>query len=453
MQNNIQKKISTILFHLFFFIPILSIIGPFFPDLIISITVIFSFIIFLNTSNEKFFNNIKKFDYFILVFLLFYLFILVSSSINFFNSSDFSFENIKRYFSRSLFLFRFIFYPICIIYIAKKFQIDVNKKSLYLFILTILFVIFDTLFQYFNGKDIFGFVPMERNQLAIGRLSGPFGDELIPGSFLMRYFFLSILFIFICFQNKKQYFNYIILIFIISCLITIVLTGERAVTLLSFFGVFIFFILFKKQRLLIFSSISIFFIISLFFIFNNPILKKRIIDHSLYQFGISINNDQKDFSYKEIFNKTGKSFIDSHYGAHWETAYEIWKRNKFIGIGVKQFRYECSKEIYDNNISKLKVIRCATHPHNSYFEILSETGLIGLFLFILLFFMLLKKMLNIYKYDKDIKLPLISVILIFWPLITTGSFFTNMMQIYFSFLLTIIYMIENKFFTNVKNTN
>ena len=176
MQNNIQKKISTILFHLFFFIPILSIIGPFFPDLIISITVIFSFIIFLNTSNEKFFNNIKKFDYFILVFLLFYLFILVSSSINFFNSSDFSFENIKRYFSRSLFLFRFIFYPICIIYIAKKFQIDVNKKSLYLFILTILFVIFDTLFQYFNGKDIFGFVPMERNQLAIGRLSGPFGD-------------------------------------------------------------------------------------------------------------------------------------------------------------------------------------------------------------------------------------------------------------------------------------
>ena len=45
---------------------------------------------------------------------------------------------------------------------------------------------------------------MERGQLAIGRLSGPFGDELIPGSFLMRYFFITILF-YTYFQKKLDF--------------------------------------------------------------------------------------------------------------------------------------------------------------------------------------------------------------------------------------------------------
>ena len=40
-------------------------------------------------------------------------------------------------------------------------------------------------------------MPMERDEIAIGRLSGPFGDELIPGSYLMRYFFITIFFYFL----------------------------------------------------------------------------------------------------------------------------------------------------------------------------------------------------------------------------------------------------------------
>ena len=224
---------------------------------------------------------------------------------------------------------------------------------------------------------------------------------------------------------------------------TIVLTGERSVTLLAFFGVFIFLLIFKNERLIIFSGILFFFVISFLILEKNPTLKQRVINHSLHQFGISLEKDTNKRHYKEI-----KSFLDSHYGAHWETAYEIWKRNKFIGIGLKQFRYECSNKIYDNNFSRLKGIRCATHPHNTYFEILSEIGLIGLIFFISLFLALIKKILNILRYDKSIKLPLISVILIFWPIITTGSFFTNMTQIYFTFILTIIFLIENRLFSN-----
>ena len=120
---------------------------------------------------------------------------------------------------------------------------------------------------------------MERNELAIGRLSGPFGDELIPGSFLMRYLFISIFFIFILLKKNKL-FTSSVFIFLILCLTTIILTGERSVTILSFFDIFNFFILFKGYRVLIFSGVTILLIISSILVLNNPILKQRIIDHS-----------------------------------------------------------------------------------------------------------------------------------------------------------------------------
>ncbi len=448
MNFKIQKKISLFLFNGLFFIPLLTILGPFFPDLLISFTVIFS-IIFIITPSNKIFKNHDKVDLFILIFFIFFVYILINSFINFFDNNDLSFVSFEKYFSRSLFLFRFIFYPVSIIYIAKKFNLKVEKKYLYLFLFTILFVIFDTLFQYFNGKDIFGFIPMERDVVAIGRLSGPFGDELIPGSYLMRYFFITVFFLSILVNNKK-YFNYFFSLFLILCVTTIFMTGERSVSILVCFGILIYFFIYKNQRIIISFALVTIFLISTVILSKNPELKQRVVNHSLYQFGISLEKGSNKFNYNELFKKTGRTFIDSHYGAHWETAYEIWKRNKLIGIGLKQFRYECSNKVYDDNLSKLKVIRCATHPHNTYFEILSELGIIGLIIFILLFLSLIRKILKINSYEKNIKFLLISIILLFWPLITSGSFFTNMTQIYLSFLLTIIFMIENQMFKQVK---
>ena len=44
-----------------------------------------------------------------------------------------------------------------------------------------LFVCFDIFFQFFYGKDIFGYAATGR------KLSGPFGDELIAGGFVQRF--------------------------------------------------------------------------------------------------------------------------------------------------------------------------------------------------------------------------------------------------------------------------
>ena len=76
------------------------------------------------------------------------------------------------------------------------------------------------------------------------------------------------------------------------------------------------------------------------------------------------------------------SFIDSPYGAHYETAYNIFRDNLIFGAGYKQFRKECLDQRYfDIAKSKLRNVRCSTHPHNTYLEILSETGIIGLIIF------------------------------------------------------------------------
>ena len=379
MSDKIKKNISIYLFNGFFFIPLLTIAGPFFPDLLISFTVLFSLIYIFPSFKNIFYIN-RKIDYFLVSFFILFIYILLNSTINFIIEKNFNFESFDRFFSRSLFLFRFILYPISIIYIVKKFNFRIEKNNIFIFLLTIFFVIFDTLFQYFYGKDIFGFMPMERDEIAIGRLSGPFGDELIPGSYLMRYFFITIFFLFFIFGSSR-YFNTIFSTFLVICLMTIFLTGERSVTLLTCFGVFIYFLVFKQQRLIILCGSIILIIIAYLALINNPVLKKRIVDHTFYQFGISFEMKSNEDDIKTVFSRTGKTFLDSHYGAHWETAFEIWKRNKLIGIGLKQFRFECSNKIYEKNLSKLKSIRCATHPHNTYFEVLSELGLIGLIFF------------------------------------------------------------------------
>lgn len=446
---SLKSRTAHLLLLLFFFIPAFTILGPLFPDLIISVTVLFSLIISLKDHDKKFKQLITK-DIFIISFLLFFLYLFFSSLISFIESNNLSYENFKSFFSRSLFFFRFGLYPVCFVYLMNKFNFLITKKHLLYFLVTILFVVFDLVFQYFNGSDIFGFIPMQRGEVALNRLSGPFNDELIPGAFLMRYFFIFLLFIFF-FINQKKILNFTIPFSIFILLITIFLTGERAATLLSIFGIFIFFIIFKEFRLKILLSSAACLLLIVIVLISNPVLKKRMVNDTLFQLGISKYLDNKEETIvKKISNTKITKFLDSHYGAHWETAYRIWLDNKYFGIGLKQFRNECSNAKYDDIKSKLRSIRCATHPHNSYFEILSETGLFGLLFFVFLVFSLFRKIFLIYSYNISVRLPLISVILIVWPFITTGSFFTNMTQIHFSFILTIILMIEKNLFKNFK---
>ena len=54
----------------------------------------------------------------------------------------------------------------------------------------------------------------------------------------------------------------------------------------------------------------------------------------------------------------------------------MFKENKIFGQGPNAYRYLCSDQRF-----KLNYWSCSTHPHNYYFQLLAETGLVG-FIFI-----------------------------------------------------------------------
>ena len=435
-KTNYFNKIAEILVNLFILIPTIGIIGPLFPDLLISLTVLFFIFIIIKFNQNKLILLLKKNDLFFWSVIL-TIYLILNSIINFYAQDEFSFERVKSFFSRSLFFFRFILYPVAIVYLIKYFDLKFNKNIIYIYLFSILFVNFDTIYQYIFGVDIFGFKPIEREDIALGRLSGPFGDELIPGGYLLKYLFTSIIFIYFIF---KKYYKNITLSFISVNFITILLSGERSALLLCTFGIVIFFIFFKDFRKKLYVLIITLSILIIFILTKNPVLKHRIIDQTLFNAGISNSWGNKDGSnYLSLLDLNEAKLIDSHYGAHWEIAFKIWEDNKLKGIGLKQFREKCSDPKYEKDLkSALKSIRCATHPHNQYFEILSETGLIGMLIILILFVKILKYCKQNMTNSFEVKLLTISIILVIWPLIPTGSIFTNHKLTYISYIITFL---------------
>ena len=76
-------------------------------------------------------------------------------------------------------------------YVIFKIESKIFERFIKFVFIIFLFTAFDTILQYLTGKDIFGY---PQSELHYGRLSGPFGDELIVGSYLSKLIFISILF-------------------------------------------------------------------------------------------------------------------------------------------------------------------------------------------------------------------------------------------------------------------
>lgn len=390
---------------LFSLLPIFLITGPFLSDLAISLISLIFIYYCLKRNEVKFFNN----KYFIL-FLLFWIYLNLNTLIN-----NFNLDSLKI----SFFLIR---YGIFVIAIAVL--INYNDKFLKYFFVCIFICFFsliiDGFYQYFSGENFLGWKSSTR-------VSSFFGDEKILGSYLSRlwpiFFGLSLIYI-----NKKSIeFFLFILIFILSETL-IFLSGDRA----AFFYInlsAIFVILFSKNllklRLLtLLCSLFLIVIISIFY----PTAKERVIDRSIDQMSLLKKNSEQ-----YIFSK--------QHTHHYISSYKMFKDNKILGVGVKNFRHFCNDQKYE--VSKLS---CSTHPHNSYIQILSETGVIGFsFLFIFLIFFLKNIFLHfIYRlkgkiYFNDFEICILSGVLIYlWPFAPTGNVFNNWLNIIISLYLPFI---------------
>ncbi len=132
-------------------------------------------------------------------------------------------------------------------------------------------------------------------------------------------------------------------------------------------------------------------------------------------------NKIRGYSEDDIEKKFIYKLYDTSYGSHFLTAFEIMKQNPLFGSGLKSFRLECDKYDYINSL--LVNDRCTTHPHNFYFEILSEVGIVGFLILFCVIFIFLKNYINNKNIENTFLICIFLVII--FPLKPTGSFFSS----------------------------
>ena len=382
-------------------IPLL-VLGPFFPDLIVSLSALW--FIYFSIKNKLYY----KFNNFFFYYFLVFCFICIISS--------FRSENMLLSFESSLFYFRIGIFALLI-----SFLIDQNKKILdyfyYSFLITYTALVIDGFFQYFNGFNIIGY------ELIGDRVSSFFGDELILGSYLTR--LLPLFFaLFIIKQNKKLLENYFAYSVFACTYVLIFLSGER--TSFFFLNLFIIFIVvFLKRRKLIRLIILFTSIILLFFLI--------LVDNKYYERYISTTLKQFSFNTE---NYKPKYIFSVYHDSIYRTAWNMFLDKPLIGHGPKMYRIKCKEKKYAVGISP-----CHTHPHNFYIQLLAETGLIGfaflLGIFVYLIYLILKHIYRKIIYNQvnfsNYQICLLGGLFItLWPLSPNGSIFNNYLMILYS---------------------
>jgi len=355
------KGIDKFFLILILLIPSSLISGPLLPDLF-TVVLSLGFVYKAVNLNKKNF----LFNRYTIFFLLFWLYISLRSL-----WADDLYLSLKS----ALPYIRFFISSLMILYFFEEYKEKFIYLLLFSIVLPIIFVFFDTAYQYIFGHDIFGFPKLEH------RLSGPFGTELIVGSYLAR---LSPMII-ICYYIIYKELSLKILYFFSTISLLIFLTGERtSFFLFNFFLFFLFISVVKKNKLRNFFLVYfyIIFFLSIFLLSNNK-LRDRMIYIPACEMRINFlmndtcKNSLKNNEIKQQ-EKTITHFIfsEAHEG-HYKTALNIFLDNKFFGVGAKMFRMKCSDAKYYHKFG------CTTHPHNLLMQILAETGLVGLLFLII----------------------------------------------------------------------
>lgn len=419
------------IFKLYYFFPIFLVTGPFLPDLIVSLSSILFLIHFIR--NEKYYLTLNYFYIFLFIYIIF----LISSLVS---------ENIFFSLKSSLPYLRIIIFPLIVFFLLEKKIINLNL-SLKILMLTTLILSLDGIFQFIFGFNIFGM-----NSPLNYRVTGFFGDEAILGSFLSKiiplifttYFFLG--------EGKNKYMSFYFYITILIGLICIFISGDR----MPMGTIFLYLIL---LNLLLFSFKKFIFLLIIMtlviiLLFTNNTLKNRYINMTvlqLFEKNISANNLNKPYvdqdnvkenlniNYANVFNSKILFFSKSH-TEHFKSAYSIFKKNKLIGSGPNTFRLNCQPKFYEHKH------KCSSHPHNIYFQLLSEVGIIGfLILSSFLFYFIYKLFLNV-KIKNELNLYIyIHLFISIFPIATYGNFFNNYSSIILFYPIGFyIYMLNRK---------
>ncbi len=450
---------------LFILLPPLLITGPFLSDLAVSIIAIFFLITLFKKKELNFLNN-NLFK----VFLIFWIYLILNSLLQ-----NQNLDSLRI----SFFHIRFGLFSFAIFYILKN-EPKLLKYFFYSLLISMTALFIDGLIQFFFEKNLLGF------ELASGpRVSSFFGDELILGSYVARLLpILTGIFILIYMQSIKKNLIIFFSIFYLFLEALIFISGER--TAFFYFilsSIFIFSLVSNFKRIGIFiAALSIIFVILALNL--NPSLKDRMYKLTLTELDIQfpkifldfvmtkddLNKDEINLTFGgleeqlEIYNnltletvqrsydlglitesqklilekklKEKRKIIifSEHHTEHFTSALKMVKDNLFFGVGVKNFRTKCKEPKY-----RVSDTSCSTHPHNSYVQLLTETGLFGFIYFFSFFCFFL---FYVYKhislgFQKKVFLSnfeicmLAAILITLWPLAPTGNIFNNWLNIIF----------------------
>lgn len=410
---------------LIIFLPISFIVGNLAINLNVILIIFFSFLFY---KKDIFKTKLFLFDKLLITI---FAFSFLTAGINSFiyNSNIDTLNNINTYTLEKTFAFlRFLFF-----YFMLKFLIEKKIFNFKFFFLSAslfsIFVSIDLIYQLIIGKDIFGF------PITSFKLSGPFGDEEIAGSYLQRFSIFSFFLITIYFSKLGSKNQFTIFFLLLSLFIySIFLSGNRMPIIIFFlFWIFLFIFDEKLRKFIIpflgATAVLVYLIISLNDQVNNYTLHFLRITLQIFEFLPELKSN-------ESITQFPNTYIKEFY-----SGFNAWQENIFIGGGINSFHYNCIKTVN----------ACASHPHNYYLEILSEHGLIGMLLWSYIFFYviyvsIIKKYIFRSNYqNNDLITPFAILFLVeIFPVKTTGSFFTTGNATYIFFLIAVIIALSRK---------
>lgn len=406
-----KKLINKDNFVLLFFslLPVSFIIG----NAILELNIIFIILLFIKEiiRDQKYLYQFLRSSLFLILSIL-WIYLIFNSLIGI------NYENSLR---RGIFFFRYIFLVFALIYFLKNETL--RNKIINFWTLVLLIVSFDIFFEFIFGQNILGFESPMKNE----RIVSFFQDELIVGSYLSTFLFIIVGKFY--FDEKKNLSIILFLIFFISILIT----GERSISLKLLFSV----------------------ILIVFFVLNDHKLKILALISLILLIVITLSNEKLSNRYKNTFQIINKSFVNQNlYLNILETkyinqslfSYEILKQRIFFGVGTKNYLEACSelKITSDSDMIKEKVVYCFTHPHQFYYEFISEHGFLGTIIILSLIFMLFftnkSKIMNKER-QRKLFIFKIYIIISLVPIIPSGSFFSslNLFQFFLNYALYYVY--------------
>ena len=333
---------------------------------------------------------------------------------------------------RNLGFLRFLLFFIVVNYF---FYLKSNGENVFIFwsVLICIFIT-DIYIERFSGTNILGFGAQPDHGLdsraSMTRVVSFFKDEPVAGAFVNGFIFIIIGYLFTVLK-KNNYSMFICVIFSILSIVAVLMTGERSNTIKIFLGfmIFLLFIDFLKFKNKLF-----------FLLFVSGIL-----------FSIILSSDYLKLRYKDqfynfLFSKEGDITLENNvYINLYKSSYEVFKSYPLLGVGAKNYRVETCKKNNERNSNYF----CTTHPHQTYFELLSEHGILGTILILyILFFSIFKILKQIILSRNYIQIGSFIYILInFIPLLPSGSFFSDFNITLFMINFCIMYAVNEK--TNI----